>query len=437
MSGPPPPEDDAARCVHQAFEARAAAAPERVAIVGDGFQLRYGALDARANQLAHALLARGVRRGDPVAVGVERSAWLPVAMLAVWKAGAAWAPLDPDHPDARLALVVADAGARLVLAEGALTTRLGAALTTPVVPLDDALLAGLPTSPPPPPTPGDLAYLMYTSGSTGRPKAVLVEHAQLAARLPWSPYARLLGEDDVLAAITAVSWNPSIFETLYTLARGARVALASRETARDPRRLARFLDEHGATFLRAVPSLFRGLLDAGWRGPATMTLVTHGEALPPALEARLSEGGRRVWNTYGATEASVFSVVAPGPDGRPTVAVAAPGEPGLHVLDDALAAVGVGEVGEICVVGPVVARGYLNDAEATARCFRESPWGRVYRTGDLGRALAGGRAALLGRADSQVKIRGQRVELGEIEAVLATCPGVRRAVVTARAAGAG
>ncbi len=416
--------------IHLRFEARAAAAPDRLALVFDGGTLGYGALNARANQLAHLLRSRGVAPEQRVAVLLHRTAWWPTALLGTLKAGAACVPLDPAHPDAHLAAIVADLGVGLVLTERALAARVPATATPCVLDAASDALDAQPSTDPPSPDPAHVAVIVHTSGSTGRPRGVAIAHAAIAARFTSSPYRALLGPDDTLAALTATSWMPAIYEILYPLALGARVALAGDAVHRDPLRLARFLDAHAVTFVRAVPSLWQALLEVGYAGRPDLAACSHGEALDPTLQARVAAIARDVWNSFGATEATVFARVEDAGGGPRIRPVDGPhGRVALRHRDGRAAA--PGEVAEIVVEGPVVARGYLGALDATPTPFSDTPTGRAWHTGDLGRLDADGTIALLGRADQQVKIRGQRVALGGVERAAAECPGVDAVAVVA------
>jgi len=431
-------------CVSR-FEAHARATPERTAVLWAHHTLTYGELDARANRLAHVIAARVPGPHAAVAVCLPRTLDLPVALLATLKAGAVYVPLDPELPTERLHLLLRDTGASVLVTHAGLAERLAsAAAAYRVIALDregDALAAAPMHASVAARPANERAYVMYTSGSTGPPKGVEVEHGALSARYALSPYKTLLGPADVLAAISAVSWNPSVYEVLYTLASGAALAIASHADVRDPTRLGLLLDDHGVTFMRAVPSLWQSLVDAGWAGRPELTIVCHGERLAAPLAERLRGLGKGVSNTWGATEASVFSTVELTADGRRVIPPAAQGDADAHllVLDADLRPVASGEAGEIHLTGRVLARGYLGDAALTARRFVAlpshpdgHPGGRIYKSGDIGRCLPDGSIELLGRDDDQVKIRGQRVELGEIEAALLRHPDVARAVVVAR-----
>ncbi|MCC6620450.1 MAG: amino acid adenylation domain-containing protein [Deltaproteobacteria bacterium] len=421
------------------FRQRVDEAPERVAVLARGGSPSYAELEARVNRLARFLREQGVGPEVPVGVCVERDVDLIVGLMGVLASGGAYVPLDPEHPDARLARTLEQVGPALVLTHARHRQRFA---DRRVVVLDghdaSAIARASAARPEWTAAASDLACVIFTSGSTGAPSGVLLERGALAARYLLSPYHDLVAPGDALALVTAAAWAPSVYEITFGLARGATLALAEREDVRDPTRLARLIVERDVRFMRAVPSLWQALLDAGWPGKADLAIVCHGESLSPRLARRLATRGRGVWNTFGATEATVFARVAPDDSDKQALVydnIAPNGTLGtlsVRALD--LAPSPIGEPGEVHVGGSVLARGYLGDPTLTARRFPHDPatGQRLHATGDLARRLPDGRLALLGRRDHQVKIRGQRVALGEVEAALGGHPAVREAVVDAR-----
>lgn len=413
------------------------ARPDAVAVIGPDETLNYRQLDERARRVAGVLAAHGVGRGDVVGLHVERSAAMLVGILAVLHAGAAYLPLDPDYPAERLDNMLADAGATVLLSQRALHDR-RPSHPGPVVLLDDAgAIAG------PPFTctdgsPADPAYVIYTSGSTGRPKGVQVAHRSVVNLLAAGAASPPLAPGDVVLAIVSLSFDVSVWELLSTLAAGATLHVAPRDVVTDGVRLAELLSTSGATVLNAPNAVCRLLVDAGWAGDRRVQVITGGEPLTRDLAARLLERVGGLWNQYGPTEATVYCTVDDvRPGTEPTLGVGA-ANTYVRVLDEHGQPVPVGVPGEIYVGGAGVAIGYLHRPELTAARFVPDPFGdrpgaRLYRTGDLGRWRADGRLLFLGRRDGQVKLRGYRIETGEIEAVLAEHPGVRRAVVDLRA----
>ncbi|HVR09334.1 MAG TPA: amino acid adenylation domain-containing protein, partial [Thermoanaerobaculia bacterium] len=424
------------------FEEQAGRTPDAVALVAGERALSYGELERRANRLARRLRRLDLRPETPVGIYVERSPEMVVALLGVLKAGGAYLPLDPSpaYPAARIAAMLADARAPLVLTEERLTPALagcGARLLR--LDADWPEVAREPGSRPRRPENSEsLAYLIYTSGSTGRPKGVQVRQRGAVNFLRAMRQAPGLGAGDVLAAVTTLSFDIAGLEIFLPLLAGARVVLASRETAADGARLLDELACHGATVMQATPSTWRLLLAAGWQGTPRIRALCGGEALPRDLAEQLLARAAEVWNLYGPTETTIWSAAArvcsePGP-----VAIGRPiDNTQLHVVDRELRALPWGIAGELLIGGQGLARGYAERPDLTADRFVPDPWGespgaRLYRTGDLARRRADGALECLGRLDHQVKVRGVRIELGEVEAAINAHPAVAEAVVMAR-----
>ncbi len=419
---------------HLRIARRARETPDAEALRLEDRTLSYAELDRCANQLAHWLRGRGVGRDVLVGLCLDPSPETVIAVLAVHRAGGAYLPLDPDYPHARLEFMLDDSRAPLVLTRSRVRDRVpsGAA----VVACLDAIageLAGRPVHPPAGAVAGeDLAYVIYTSGSTGRPKGVQIPHRALDNFLRSMQERPGLSRDDVLLAVTSLSFDISVLELLLPLVTGARVVLVPRTVAADGHELARMLDRGGVTTMQATPSTWRMLIESGWTGSPRLRMLCGGEALPPGLAAALRPRGAELWNMYGPTETTVWSAVwrvVPGPIllGEPVA------NTGLHVLDRRGQLVPPGVPGELHIGGAGLARGYLGRPQLTADRFVEltDPAGRFYRTGDLVRRRADGSLEFLGRVDHQVKVRGFRIELGEIEEVLSAHPAVGGAVVTA------
>ncbi|HEX2189531.1 MAG TPA: amino acid adenylation domain-containing protein, partial [Longimicrobiaceae bacterium] len=393
--------------VHRAFEAQARRTPSAVALESAGAAVTYAELDARAALLAAELRGGGVGPEVRVGVRLERSPELVAALLGVLKAGGAYVPLDPGYPEERLAFMAADSGAALVL-------------------------DGTPLPPAPSPAraegengagPDDLAYVIYTSGSTGTPKGVMVPHGALASHMAWMQREFPLGPGDRVLQKTPFSFDASVWEFWAPLLAGATLVLAPPGAERDPAGLARLAARERVTVLQAVPTLLRAVLEAGGleRCAALRRLFCGGEALTAELAERArSATGAEVVNLYGPTETCIDATFhrydgaagATVPIGRATDGVRA------YVLD------GAGEPaadGELFLGGAQVARGYLGRPELTAERFVPDPFAgepgaRMYRSGDRARGLATGELEFAGRRDDQVKVRGFRVELGEVEA---------------------
>ncbi|MDQ3806223.1 MAG: amino acid adenylation domain-containing protein, partial [Acidobacteriota bacterium] len=429
------------------FERQVRLSPDAPAVIYQGDRLTYADLNARANQLAHLLRGSGV--GPEVIVGVvtERSAEMVVAVLAVWKAGGAYLPLDPTQPARRLAFMLEDAGARVVLTQQHLAGALrGCAARVLCLDSDrDEIDRQSRENPNDETTPQNLAYVIYTSGSTGEPKGVAVERANLLslhAGLRRAVYAELgeSAETRLRVSLNApLSFDASV-KQLVQLLSGHALVVIPEELRPDPAALLDYLSRHGVAVLDVTPSLLRLLMDEGLASgaaPSLRAVLAGGEAIDEALWRQLADSPRvAFYNLYGPTECTVDSTScrvtpqAPRPViGRPLPNTAA------YVLDAQGQLVPTGAAGELCVGGAGVARGYLNREELTREKFIADPFGggasRLYRTGDRVRWAASGELEYLGRVDRQVKLRGYRVELGEVEAALRRLPGVRDAAVTA------
>jgi amino acid adenylation domain-containing protein len=407
--------------------------------------LTYTELDQHANRLAHQLRSAGVGPDVPVALCLERSVAMVVALLAVWKSGGAYVPLDPSWPIRRLRYMLRDTGARVALVDEPTNVRLADLLGE----LDhlvgaDSVSDGVPDCPVPAPDValrGDhLAYVIYTSGSTGTPKGVAVPHTGVVNQLVAFDAVLGLSDTDIWAGVTTLSFDPSVVELLLPLMSGARLVVLSSAEIADPAALRDRLISSGATVLQATPSRWRMLLAAGGVPSAIRIRLCGGEALTRELADALTAGGGALWNLYGPTETTVWaSATRVRPDPEPIVLAPPIANMHIYVLDRAMRPVPIGVVGEIYVGGIGMTRGYYGRPDLTARQFVPDPLGgpgeRLYATGDLARYRPGGRLEFLGRADHQVKVRGYRIEPGEIEAALRGHPLIREAVVSAWSVG--
>ncbi|MEC5620018.1 amino acid adenylation domain-containing protein, partial [Serratia nevei] len=428
------------------FEQQVRRTPDATALVSGAESLSYAQLNARANRLAHALIARGVGPDSRVAVCAERGLHMVTALFGILKAGGAYVPLDPAYPGERLQYILQDADPVLLLADAAGRAALGEP-ATPQLALEAALPDTLSAENPERRAQAShLAYVIYTSGSTGKPKGAMNEHRGVVNRLVWMQEAYGLTAADTVLQKTPFGFDVSVWEFFWPLMVGARLVMAKPEGHKDPDYLSRAIEQYGVTTLHFVPSMLQSFLadgQAASRCGQVVRVMCSGEALPAALVAefyrRLPQA--ELHNLYGPTEAAVDVTAwhcsreadrVSVPIGRPIANTR------IYLLDDHGQPVPLGAVGELYIGGVQVARGYLNRPELTAERFLSDPFapgGRMYRTGDVARYLANGDIEYLGRNDQQVKIRGFRIECGEIEAVLATHPAVREAVVDARAVG--
>ncbi|MFD8749900.1 amino acid adenylation domain-containing protein [Kitasatospora sp. NPDC059577] len=437
------------RCVHQLFERQARRTPDAVALVCDGVELDYAGLNARANRLAHRLRAAGAGPESLVGVRLERGTDLVVALLGVLKSGAGYVPLDPEHPPLRTAAVLAESGAALLVTDAAAAAAAEHAGVRPVVPDDEP---GWPAHDPAPAAdPDNPAYAIFTSGSTGRPKGVLVPHRGVVNRLLWMrDDCGLTGGSRVLQK-TPATFDVSVWEFFGPLAVGATLVLARPGGHRDPAYLYEVLTGQRVDTVHFVPSMLREFLadlrarrDHGGPPvlPALRRIVCSGEALGPDLVREVHQLlDCELFNLYGPTEAAVDVTAERCLPGAPVTIGRAVANTRAYVLDPDGVPAPPGTPGELCLAGVQLARGYLGRPGATAAAFRPDPHGppgaRLYRTGDLARRRVDGRIEYLGRLDHQVKIRGLRIELGDVETALAAHPQVHAAVVAAHPAATG
>jgi amino acid adenylation domain-containing protein len=428
-------ERDEGRCLHDRFEAAAARSPDALALVCAGESLSYGELASRVHRLARHLRSLGV--GPEVHVGLllERGVEAIVSLLAVLEAGGAYVPLDPSHPRERLAFVCRDASLSLVLTRSSLASRLPAREAALVL-LDTLDLSSLPAEPLEAlARPAHLAYIIYTSGSTGRPKGVLVEHRGVVnvievsiERLGLSPASRLL-------QAASLGFDASVLEIFSALGAGATLVVADRTTLASPALLSRLLREERITSMAMPPTLLETIPEGDY--PDLSSIIVGGESCPASAVARFA-AGRRFFNVYAPTEGTIYATLMPcsparpepPPIGRPIANMRA------YVLDSHLEPLPTGVVGELCLGGIGVTRGYLHRPALTAERFVPDPFcgaagARLYRTGDLARLRDDETLEFVGRADRQLKIRGVRIEPGEIESVLSEHPAVAEAVVEA------
>jgi amino acid adenylation domain-containing protein len=414
------------------FEAQVQQSPNATAIIYEGMTLSYAELDARANQLAHHLLAEGVQRESLIGLCVERSHEMVVALLAIMKTGAAYVPLDPAFPSERIKLVLEDAATPFVVTQSHLLDLLDAGQS--VIVLDQIDTTTRPMSAPATTAqPHQLAYTIYTSGSTGKPKGVAIEHHSLVNFLCAMQKRPGLTAQDRCFAVTTIAFDIATLELYLPLIVGGSVVVAARDVPSDGQMLYQQLRETGATMMQATPTTWQLLETVGWDGIPTLKALCGGDTLPVNLAVALQGKVAELWNMYGPTEATVWASTTQVVADRVTL-----GQPfdntTYYILDEQLNPVPIGGLGELHIGGVQVARGYVNRPKLTAERFIPNPFGagKLYKTGDLCRFLPTGDVEFLGRTDFQVKIRGFRIELGEIETRLLEHPDIREAVVIVR-----
>jgi amino acid adenylation domain-containing protein len=433
-------EFPATACLHQLVEAQFQRTPDAVAVIYEQDRITYRELDHRANQLASYLRKAGVGPEIRVGICLERSTEIMVGLLGILKAGGAYVPLDPEYPKERLKFMIQDSELRCLITQESLNQDLRDYVDKiinidrdwPVISQESCETASSSVSP------ENLAYVIYTSGSTGKPKGVQVCHRALVNLLTSMQSRPGITQGDRLLAVTTICFDIAALELYLPLTVGACCVIAGRESSSDGRELWKLLQDHGITVMQATPSTWKLMIDAGWPGKPDLKILCGGEAMSRDLGQALVARGSSVWNMYGPTETTVWSSVhrvtsadSAIPIGRPIANTT------LYVLDSRLQPVPVGIIGELYIGGEGLARGYLNRPELSAEKFIPSPFAGdqrawLYKTGDLARYRADGSIECLGRTDTQVKVRGFRIELEEIESALRQHPAVVDACATVR-----
>jgi amino acid adenylation domain-containing protein len=433
-------DDETETCLQDLFERQALRTPDAIAIVFEDEQVTYRELHDRANQLAHYLRRLGVGPDVLVGVCVERSVEMLVALLGILKAGGAYVPLDPTYPKERLAYMLEDANVSVLLTQERLSDHL---------PMHPARVLRLDAdwqeiaeesceNPLNRSVAESLAYVIYTSGSTGKPKGVQISHRAVVNFLRSMSREPGLSQDDVMLALTTLSFDIAALELFLPISVGARVVLLSRETAADALQLARKVNEVRPTVMQATATTWRLLLDTDWPGDSQLKGLCGGEALSAQLAQQLLERCGSLWNLYGPTESTVWSLAKQmDPNGRAVLIGRPIANTSVYLLDSHLQPLPAGVCGELFIGGAGLSRGYLNRPELTAEKFLPNPFAeehgaRLYRTGDVARYHENGEIEFLGRVDEQVKVRGYRIEPGEIEALLRRHPSIRESLVIAR-----
>lgn len=434
-------------CVHHWFEAQVEKTPEAPAVSFGAQTLSYAELNRRANRVAHHLQSLGVGPEVLVGIYVERSLDMVIGLLGILKAGGAYVPLDPNFPTERLAVMLEDSAAPVLLTQEKLLATLPPHQAQ-VVCLESlfkengrhngASAAARVQNPVSQVGPSHLAYVLFTSGSTGRPKGVQIEHRSVVNFLSSMAKEPGFTSDDVLLAVTTLSFDIAGLELYLPLVQGGRLVLADSEAAADGAALLRLLHDSHATVMQATPATWRLLLAAGWNDTPKLKILCGGEALPAELAQDLLARCASLWNMYGPTETTIWSSLLAVEAAQGIVPIGRPiANTDMYIVDAHLNPVPLGVAGELLIGGVGLSRGYLKRPALTAEKFiphpfRAAPGARVYRTGDLCRYRSDGVIEFLGRLDHQVKVRGFRIELGDIETALAQHPAVQAVVVMAR-----
>jgi amino acid adenylation domain-containing protein len=430
-------DEAVSQCAHEVVSAQVERTPDAIAVQAGETTLTYRQLDDRAAAIASRLMQAGAGRGTVVALLLDRTPDVVAAILGVLRSGAAFLPLDPRQPDARNTFCINDVAATIVLTDRNLPASGDAIAATvidladvgPHVPSRDASATNVSTD--------DLAYVICTSGSTGRPKPVLIEHRGVTNLMRNLCREFGISAGDTVLSVVSISFDMALFDIFSALTCGARVVLASAAEAVSPASMSRLIAQNGATYMFATPTIWGSLIAAGWCGDPRLRAAAGGETLTDGLAEALLQRCGAVWNGYGPTEATAGTSMARLAAGEPVTVGRPLPNVRVYITDPNGRLQPVGVPGEITIGGVGVGRGYLNRPDEQARRFGDDPFhagGRVYRTGDRGKFLPDGRIQHLGRYDDQLKIRGFRVEPGEIESILCEHPDVGSCAVVPRTA---
>lgn len=426
------------KCVHAQFEERALHSPDAIALRAGGKTLTYSELNSRMRLLAYQLQQKDIKRGTKVAIYLSRGVDLVVSILAVLKAGGAYVPLDPLYPAARLRFTVEDSGASLLITEQELTTNLPTSEIE--ILLLDAKESQLPITfdvPLPEVEAADLAYVMYTSGSEGKPKGVQVAHGSVANIV--NSIGQTIEANNALRMLScsSISFDVAGLELFLPLTIGGELILAGTEETADGERLSKRILESKPSVMQATPTQWRVLLAGGWQGDKKLTILCGGEPLTEELAATLKDLSGRLFNVYGPTETTIWSTIDCLTEKHANVSIGTPvARTSCYVLDAYLRPVPAGVLGELYIAGDGLAWGYVNRPDSTAEVFLPDPFSktggaRMYRTGDLARYRFDGKLYVAGRRDAQIKLRGYRIELSEIEKALESNPNLQQVAVLA------
>jgi len=424
------------KSLHGLIAESAAKHPDKVALSFHHTSLTYTELNNTANRLAHELVKKGVKPGDIIGIALDRSAELIISLLAILKTGAAYVPLDPEYPKDRIEFMLDDSGATILLTSVKYKGHF-ASNTTEVL-IEDALINSKNYSNDAPDvkvTGQNLAYVLYTSGSTGKPKGVQIAHHSLVNLMHSLQKAPGINSTDKMLAVATISFDIAGVDIYLPLSAGAQIVLADAITAKDGRALLDIIRTQNITILQATPYTWRMMLEVGWEEHLPIKVFCGGEAMAKDLAERLIPRSKEVWNMYGPTETTIYSIIKHVTDASDITIGWPVDNTQVYILDEGKNNLTNGEIGEIFIGGAGIAWGYLNRPELTAERFIDNPFApgeKIYRTGDLAKIKPDGDIVYLGRIDHQVKVRGYRIELGEIEHNLGKQDGIKQAVVIAR-----
>ena len=413
---------------------------DKTAISYKEFKVSYRELNERSNQIAAFLISRNVKPGDKIALALDRSPEMVIVLVAIMKTGAAYIPVDPAYPKKRIEHMIADSSAKFVITSSAYRSQFSSKYTRELL-IEDIVsqAANYPISDPEVVVKGnDLAYIIYTSGSTGNPKGIVIEHQSLTNFLVSMQKAPGITSADKLLAVTTISFDISGLELFLPLISGAELLIADTEISRDGKELFNMLGRNNVTIMQATPSTWRMMLETDWKNKLSIKALCGGEALPKDLAAELLNKCGELWNMYGPTETTIWSAIKHITNTEQPITIGRPiNNTKIYILDSELNHVPHGETGDIYISGSGLAREYFNQPELTANSFIRHPFSddeksKIYRTGDLGKFMPDGEVLCLGRNDNQIKIRGNRVELGAIESALNSQQAIKESIVVLR-----
>ena len=420
--------------LHELISTQAQKTPKNLAVEFNGKKISYEDLQKQANAVAHQLIHQGVRPGEFVGVSLPRSEKLPIILLAIMQCGAAYLPLDPSYPIKRIDYMLEDSKTNFLITSKSISAKIETNSTKILVEDLFSDIHNYSTDIKNAVVDNDaLAYLLYTSGSTGKPKGVPITHKNLVNFLYSMSHEPGIEETDRLLSITTISFDIAGLELFLPLLKGATLVLTDDETTKDSRLLLEVLQNQNVTILQATPSTWQMLLDVGWQHPLPIKALSGGEALPLSLAKNILEKVDELWNMYGPTETTIWSAIKKIGPSDELITVGRPiANTQIHILNENMLPVKSGAIGEIAIGGDGVAKGYWKRPDLTKNKFlTDSIHKNIYLTGDLGKLLPTGEIQCLGRKDQQVKIRGHRIELEEIEEALNAIDQIQSAVVSA------